>query len=62
MHYVKGTNRYQVEFMCLDQMVEPESIARIIDAFVNSLDMGKMGFQKRSTSTTADHPTTQGPC
>lgn len=46
MHYVKGTNRYQVEFMCLDQMVEPESIARIIDAFVNSLDMGKMGSQK----------------
>lgn len=39
MPYVKSADRDQMMMCSLDSFVEPESIARIIDAFVESLDM-----------------------
>lgn len=41
MPYVSNFNRNQMMFCSWDSFVEPESIARLIDAFVNSLDLVK---------------------
>jgi len=46
MGYVKGINRNQMTFTSLDTMVAEDSMARVIDAFVNSLDLAEYGFSK----------------
>lgn len=46
MPYVKSIDRYQVTMCAFDDFVDPESVARVIDAFVESLDLAEMGFQK----------------
>lgn len=47
MTYIKGTDRNQ---MCLPEYIEDlvseDNPVRVIDSFVNSLDMKKLGFQK----------------
>jgi transposase len=45
MGYVTGESRYQAKIMCLDDFVGPESKARFIDSFVNSLNMVEMEFK-----------------
>lgn len=44
MPFISGGDRYQVMFTALDDMVAPDSEARVIDAFVGSLDLDAMGF------------------
>ena len=44
MPFISGGDRYQVMFTALDDMVAPDSEARVIDAFVGSLDLAGMGF------------------
>ena len=44
MDHVTGSNREQIKMISLDQMVDPKSPVRIIDAFVNALDLKKYGF------------------
>ena len=44
MPFISGGDRYQVMFAALDDMVAPDSEARVIDAFVGSLDLAAMGF------------------
>ena len=39
MPFISGGDRYQVMFTALDDMVAPDSEARVIDAFVGSLDL-----------------------
>ncbi|WP_243135272.1 MULTISPECIES: hypothetical protein [Blautia] len=41
MPYVMTFDRNQVRMCSWDSFVEPESIARLIDAFVDSLDIKK---------------------
>lgn len=48
MPYVSTFNRNQMMFCSWDIFVEPESIARIIDAFVNSLDLTKYEVKEAS--------------
>lgn len=50
MPYVKVSDRYQLEMTSLDLMVDKDSICRIIDAFVDSLDLTKLGFKHTSPS------------
>ena len=45
MPYVSGFDRDQLMCCSWDEFVDKESIARIIDAFVNSLDMEKYGVK-----------------
>ena len=44
MGYIQGVDRNQARIVTLDSMVAAESHARIIDAFVDSLDLGELGF------------------
>ncbi len=48
MGYVEGVDVKQMMMASWDDMVDPESIARLIDAFVDSLDLQGLGFQKAS--------------
>lgn len=50
MPEMKTLDRYQISITSLDDMVEPQSIARIIDVFVDSLDLKKLNFQKTETA------------
>ena len=43
---MRTMDRNQMMMCSLDSFVEPESIARVIDAFVESLDLDVMGFDK----------------
>ena len=44
MHHVPGKNRNQRIDRSLEELVEPTSFARIIDAFVDALDLESFGF------------------
>ena len=50
MPYIQGINRNQLMMCSLDCFVASDSIARIIDTFVNGLDMSEMGFARAKAS------------
>ena len=46
MPYVPTFDRTQMMMCSWDSFVNPESVARLIDAFVNSLDLKKYGVKE----------------
>lgn len=52
MKYIKGTDRHQLVLFSqsLDTAIEPENEVRVIDEFVNSLDLCMMGFSNMNVS------------
>jgi transposase len=48
MPYIKGKNRYQMTMFpeSLDDYVTEENPVRVIDAFINKLNLLEMGFEK----------------
>ena len=44
MGYIRGIDRNQARIVSLGDMVAADSHARLVDAFVESLDMGELGF------------------
>ncbi len=44
MDHIQGNNRNQIKMISLEQMVEPESMVRIIDAFVDMLNLEQFDF------------------
>lgn len=51
MRYVKGLNRDQMMMCSLDSFVDKESDARLIDAFVNSLDLEDLKITKAKAAS-----------
>lgn len=49
MHYVQSFDREQFMMTTWDSMVDPESTARLIDAFVNSLNLADYGVREMSS-------------
>lgn len=49
MHYVEAFDRSQMMMTTWDSMVDPESTARLIDAFVNSLSLADYGVKEMPT-------------
>ncbi len=45
-YVVKPINRNQVTMSTLNSMVECDSIARVIDCFVDHIDLNELGFEK----------------
>jgi transposase len=47
MRYMQGKDRQQVGYtlMCLDELIEDGNLCRIIEGFIQSLDMGRLGFK-----------------
>ncbi len=46
MSYMKGKDRNQVVMQTLDELVGSDSIARVIDEFVNGLDLKEFGYDE----------------
>ena len=58
MEYIQGTNKYQIELspISLDDYIGEGSIVRLIEAFVNTLDMSQLGFLKSKLNKTGRPP------
>jgi len=58
MPYIQGENREQLTLtpMCLDDYITSDSICRVIDAFVRSLDITELGFKYSQTKDTGRPP------
>ena len=44
MIHIQGNDRSQIRMISLEEMVEPKSMVRIIDAFIDMLDLEQFGF------------------
>jgi transposase len=44
MQHIQGTSRNQLQISSLEDTISPENPVRFIDAFVNSIDLIKLGF------------------
>lgn len=44
MRFIEGTNRYQAYFSTLEEQVSIDNPVRLIDAFVDKLDLHQLGF------------------
>jgi transposase len=44
IEYIQANNRNQLEFYCLEEVIEAENPARFIEAFVDKLELGALGF------------------
>ncbi len=56
MNHIQGFNRNQIRMVSLEQMVEPESMVRIIDAFVDMLDLEQFEFSYFSLNKEGRQP------
>lgn len=48
MKYIKGSDRMQMTYLpeCIDDLIGQDNPVRVINAFVDSLDMEAAGFQR----------------
>jgi len=58
MKYITGEDRGQKTFLpdCIEDYVGEDSPVRVIDAFVNSLDMEELGFKRANVNDTGRPP------
>jgi len=56
--YIQGEDKHQVNLfpMCLDEMIPDDHSVRVIDAFVDTLDMIKLGFPHGETKPIGRKP------
>ncbi|MBB3188155.1 IS1182 family transposase [Microbacter margulisiae] len=45
MQHIQGEERNQLQMFCLEQMVEADSFVRVIDYFVDTIDLESFGFR-----------------
>ncbi|WP_235973043.1 IS1182 family transposase [Flavobacterium undicola] len=48
MQHITGISRYQLHFSSLEDTISPDNQVRFIDAFVESLELSKLGFSLRT--------------
>ena len=55
VEYRRGIPREQLVLytQCIDELVEQENIVRILDAYIDTLDMSQLGFRKNANTTGA---------
>ena len=44
MQFIQGTNRHQTYFITLDDQMSADNPVRLMDAFIDKLDLQKLGF------------------
>jgi hypothetical protein len=44
MNHIQGIDRFQITFSSLDEQIHKENPVRIIDAFIEKLDLDLLGF------------------
>ena len=59
--HIEGLSRNQTFLLpkTIEEYVEADNPVRFIDAYVNTLDMEKLGFTHSTPQTLEDHHTTQ---
>ena len=45
MHFIQGNDRYQTYFATLNDQVSADNPVRLMDAFIDKLDLQKSGFK-----------------
>jgi hypothetical protein len=48
MQFIQGSNRSQTYFATLEGQVSTDNPVRLIDAFIDKLDLQKLGFIKKT--------------
>jgi transposase len=58
MKYISGESRNQIVFLpdCIEDYVGKDNPVRVVDAFVNQLDMDELGFEKAKPNNTGRPP------
>ncbi|MCZ8298402.1 hypothetical protein [Flavobacterium sp.] len=51
MQHIQGTSRHQLQVSSLEDTISQDNHVRFIDAFVNSIDLAKIGFTPRVLKT-----------
>jgi transposase len=51
MQYIQGHNRHQSYFSTLEDQVAADNTVRLIDAFIDKLDLQQLGFSKMAHKT-----------
>ena len=46
MQFIQGSNRHQSYFATLDDQVSADNPVRLIDAFIDKLELERLGFTK----------------
>ena len=44
MQHILSKNRHQIEFTSLEDLIESDNTVRFVDAFVDKLELNKLGF------------------
>nr|WP_292186264.1 hypothetical protein [Mesorhizobium sp.] len=54
MSFIDGDSRDQINLLpaCIDDYVAPDSLVRVVDAFVASLDLSELGFNRAVAAAT----------
>jgi transposase len=54
MSFIEGQNRAEVSLLppCIDDYVAPKALVRVVDAFVESLDLSELGFNRTVAAAT----------
>ena len=55
MQFIQGTNRHQTFFTTLEDNVSTDNTVRLIDAFIDKLDVEKLGCAKTLHKEKAVH-------
>jgi hypothetical protein len=45
MEFIAGLDRQQIQLSSMEDAISQDNIVRFVDAFVDKLDMEKLGFQ-----------------
>ena len=52
MSFIEGTSRNQTAYWSMDDMVEEESMVRVIDLFIDKCDLSALGFTRTEPAST----------
>ncbi len=55
-NYIEGTNRHQSYFSTLEEQVSTDNAVLLIDAFIDKLNLEKLGFSKSYIKAKAGRP------
>ena len=55
MNIIQGIPRHQIQFTSLDEFIGTENAVRIIHAFVEKLDLVKLGISSTQSTKMQDH-------